>query len=544
MPQPVDVGSTLGGRYKITAQVLASAENDLVLDGVDQVLNRAVSILLASPENASQVSASAREIAIGERASNVQILDLGVSDGRTYLVTGNANAADLLDLVIERDAPFVEPFFTDTLGSEIFGMPRSREPETQEEDRYADEPADRSSRKPLMSGRPLPKLPKFSRANGAASAAPAAGGLLSGAETAAAERNLEFGDAAAAPAEAATGGANVPPAPASRPQAPAKAPAKPLSQGTQAQGKQAQQKTRETSTSETPKVSRWSEDTFAAEAGHEAVDYPTGYADAPEPVRDQPRRPSNFPKSAVAAGSYEQASDDDGYGDYDDDSGRGADDGGNRKLGRVLVGAVLTLVLVAAVVLSVNTLGKVSEEAPQAGTGPTAGASATAEQPAEEDAAPAGADPVTAGITRLVPGSPELDAENDGALPQILDGNPATYWASYVYANDVFGGYAPSLALVVELEEESAVSKVDIAQLNGTGGSFTVMLNDTPSLDGAVPVATSGFTGPTTSIQVPKTDGAAPTAQYVIVNFTQLPRLSGLQAAYPWGLRIAEISVS
>ena len=58
MPQPVNAGSVLGGRYKVTAQVLASAESDLVLDGVDQVLNRAVSILVAAPQNASQVSAS------------------------------------------------------------------------------------------------------------------------------------------------------------------------------------------------------------------------------------------------------------------------------------------------------------------------------------------------------------------------------------------------------------------------------------------------------------------------------------------------------
>jgi hypothetical protein len=114
-----------------------------------------------------------------------------------------------------------------------------------------------------------------------------------------------------------------------------------------------------------------------------------------------------------------------------------------------------------------------------------------------------------------------------------------------VYANDAFGGLAPNLALVVELEEESAINKIDISQLNGTGGSFSVLLSDSPSLDGATPVAESGFTGPTTSIQVPKVDGEAATAKYVIVNFTQLPRLTGgLQAQYPWGLRIAEIAVS
>ncbi|MCC3272044.1 ABC transporter substrate-binding protein [Arthrobacter zhangbolii] len=500
MPQSVDVGSVLGGRYKVTAQVLASAEQDLVLDGVDQVLNRSVSILVAAPVNASQVSASAREIATGERHGNVQVLDLGVSDGRTYLVTNNANAADLLDLVIERnEAPYVEPFFTDTLGSEIFGMPRSREPETVEDDRYVEEKA---PRKPLISGGHMPKLPRFGRSG-------AAGGALGGAESAAAQRDLEFGDAEDAPAEATTGGANVPPPPTSRPGA---------------------------YTARTPKVTKWEDE--------EPVEAP---AAAPGV-----RSASNFPKSALAAGNYDSdyeygsTDTDDGDTGYADDDGDGSEDRkDNRKSGRVLIGAILSLVLVLAVVLAVSQLGKMGElfsSTPEAGSATTAPPS-EAPAPAESEAAPAAA-PEIAGITRLVPGNELLDSANDGALPQIVDGNPSSYWSSYVYASDTFGGLAPSLALVVDLGTESAVNEVKITQLNGTGGSFSVMLNDTPDLEGARTVAQTGFTGPTTSIPVPEADGTAATARYVIVNFTQLPRLNGVQAAYPWGLRIAEIGVS
>jgi hypothetical protein len=127
---PIDVGSVLGGRYKVTATVLTSHDHDLVLDGVDQVLNRPVSILVAGPDNAEQVAQSAREVATGERPGNVQILDLGVSDSTTYLITNHTSAADLLDLVVASHPPYVEPFFTDTLGSEIFGQARSHEPET------------------------------------------------------------------------------------------------------------------------------------------------------------------------------------------------------------------------------------------------------------------------------------------------------------------------------------------------------------------------------------------------------------------------------
>ena len=83
MSHPIDVGSVLGGRYKVTATVLTSHDHDLVLDGVDQVLNRPVSILVAGPENTEQVAQSAREVATGERPGSVQILDLGVSDATT-----------------------------------------------------------------------------------------------------------------------------------------------------------------------------------------------------------------------------------------------------------------------------------------------------------------------------------------------------------------------------------------------------------------------------------------------------------------------------
>ncbi|MFW0769110.1 ABC transporter substrate-binding protein [Arthrobacter koreensis] len=506
MPQPVNAGSVLGGRYKVTAQVLASAENDLVLDGVDQVLNRAVSILVAAPQNASQVSASAREIAIGERHSTVQILDLGVSDGRTYLVTSKGNAADLLDLVIERDAPYVEPFFTDTLGSEIFGVARSREPETVEEDRYVEEHAPRD-RKPLLSNLPKPHLPRFGRGAGAAGAAGAGAAGVAGAE---AERDLEFGGPQEAPAEAATGAAVVPPPPSQSPRtASYSAP------------------TRDTP-AQSPKVSRWEEeeDDFPAE----------GYATA----GSGDRRASNFPRTALGA-DYETEEEYDGYDDDEDQPARGSD----RKSGRLLVGGILSVILLVAVVLVFTNLGRVGDMFASGDPSPTVSEQpATTEEPAEVPGAELPA-PVTTGITRLVPGNQELDSVNDAALPQIIDGNPASYWSSYVYASDTFGGLAPSLALVVELEEESAISKVDITQLNGSGGNFSVMLNDSPSLEGATTVAQSGFTGPDTSITVPKgADGEPASASYVIINFTQLPRLSGVQAEYPWGLRIAEIGVS
>lgn len=56
----IDEGTVLGGRYEITGRVMASAQQDLVLTGLDQVLNREVLILVASRDNASQAAQSAR----------------------------------------------------------------------------------------------------------------------------------------------------------------------------------------------------------------------------------------------------------------------------------------------------------------------------------------------------------------------------------------------------------------------------------------------------------------------------------------------------
>ena len=63
MPQPFAVGDVVGGRYRITHHVVTSADQDIVFEGTDQVLNREVSILLASRSNAKQVATSAKELA-------------------------------------------------------------------------------------------------------------------------------------------------------------------------------------------------------------------------------------------------------------------------------------------------------------------------------------------------------------------------------------------------------------------------------------------------------------------------------------------------
>ncbi|MFJ6279471.1 ABC transporter substrate-binding protein [Arthrobacter subterraneus] len=507
MPEAVDVGSVLGGRYKVTAYVLASAEKDLVLDGVDQVLNRPVSILVASVSNASQVATSAREVATGERPGNIQVLDLGITDAGTYLVTNRAPAADLLDLVIQQDAPYIEPFFTDTLGSEIFGVARSTEPETYEDDDYYDDHHHEPERRP--SRLPKARMPRFGR--GAAAGAAAAGGAAAGA--AAASARSEQGTAPQGVTESRPAGnkANVPPPPSAPPRT--------------APGEEQTDK---------PRISAWTGDD----------------SDRSEDSRSSQRPASRFPAAAAgggAAAAGTQYDDDVSYQEYDD-----VDDRENSpRFTRLLVGLILALVIVGAVILAVTQLRPLFDP-------PVASESTTAESTTEategQTTSPSATDsatpepelvaPVATGVTRLVPDNPELNSQTDADLGAIIDDNPASFWGSLVYANETFGGLAQNLALVVELEEPSNISEIQIEQLNSSGGSFTVLLNDQPTLEGATQVAQSGFTGPSVTFNVPEADGAPPTAQYVIVNFTQLPRLSNVQAQYPWGMRIAEINIS
>lgn len=128
MSQSMEIGTILGGRYKVIAHVLASAEGDQVLDGLDQVLSRPVSIVVAGPGNRDGLAQGAREVATGDRTASFQILDLGLGDGTAYLIANRSNPADLLDLLIPTQ-PYIEPQFTDTLGEELFGATRAEQPD-------------------------------------------------------------------------------------------------------------------------------------------------------------------------------------------------------------------------------------------------------------------------------------------------------------------------------------------------------------------------------------------------------------------------------
>lgn len=119
MSQQIPVGSVLGGRYEITAHIIITAESDMVLEGIDQILNRKVSIVVASPSRSALLGANSRALATNSRG-NIQILDLGITpEGSRYLVTSHTRPDTLLDTLLVENHALSNA--EDALGTEIFG---------------------------------------------------------------------------------------------------------------------------------------------------------------------------------------------------------------------------------------------------------------------------------------------------------------------------------------------------------------------------------------------------------------------------------------
>jgi hypothetical protein len=568
---PIDVGSVLGGRYKVTATVLSSHDQDLVLDGVDQVLNRPVSILVAGPHNADQVAQSAREVATGERPGSVQILDLGVSEATTYLITNHTSAADLLDLVVASNHPYVEPFFTDTLGSEIFGQARSHEPEVYDDEEEVDagyinygdthprqvdpypataaSPASGRSSGDRSSGerateqpaganmasavRKAPVVPPLPQSRPAA--APSAGARNTGLDAGvAAGVGVAAGAAAAAQGRQQTGAPeNTAPQPVQRENV-----EQALLQREGNRSANVAAGSREGAAAgagggqEKPKVSLWSQDDY--DYGHGDQDTGDEFAeDGDTQLRPTDRRAGNFP--AVARTSSPAAAGD--YYDEDDEPPR------EPRSMRWLVGGLLAAVLIVGLVFAVTNLGSLFKSAPESQATPGSGASSAAQSGAgkpspTQSTAPVAGPPAVEGVTRL--GTFDFASTYDNDLTKTFDGNAASYWSDMEFATEDWGGLAPDgVPLVVKLKGPSKVSSITLNQLGASGGSISVFTNDRPSLDGAKQVGTNSFTS--TDLTMPLAEPV--TAQYVIVTIKDLPKLAAPKTRYGFGLRLAEIKI-
>ncbi|GAB3621272.1 hypothetical protein GCM10027417_25330 [Glutamicibacter endophyticus] len=532
MSQPIDVGSVLSGRYQVTENVLTSAEGDLVLSGIDQVLNRTVSILVASQGTSEQLATSAREIAMDQRASNVQVLDLGVTEtNQTYLVTNPARATDLLDLVLSTEAaPYVEPFFTDTLGTEIFGESRQAVPETYEDqDGYYEE---------IQYDDPQEE-PEHKRRGAALGAGFAGlknrfGKKHSEHENEQSEQDVEVtSEEATSTATAPVAAVNNPDTQAEPEQKPKVTKldkdAEPSVTATAALAAAAQSKgTESASQQESVEEDETDSKKKAAVAGAAGAGAAASLAAAP--------KASTFPAGAKNVPAQDEPL-------VEDEP----EEEGNNKGVRLMVGAVLIAVLVIAVVFAFNFLGNGSDRDPQAGT-PT---QQSTEQPTSQE--PSGEtepsetglpDPEVAGVSRLVPGNQELNAETDNTLSKMTDGNPSSTYKTYSYTTGNFGGFASNMVLILDLEQKSGVHEINLEGLNATGGNYEVLVGTSDDLGKAKSVANGSFSGPSISIPVNGDGQDFMEGTHVFLNITDLPRVaSGANSSRPYGLQIGEFSV-
>ncbi|WP_218221088.1 discoidin domain-containing protein [Nesterenkonia sp. Act20] len=616
MAQPFGVGDVVGGRYRITHHVVTSADQDIVFQASDEVLDRDVSILLASRSNAKQVATSARELAIGARDSDVQVLDLGLADERTYLISSLVDPNHLLDLVVPDSAPYVEPFFTDSLGSELFGQSRVMEPETfDDDDEYyaalhgdSDRPEDPARRfrrrRPAFLDKVSDSLNRrLNSENDAAALAVAAEQVDQVREEAATFLRHDMEILAADPAgdsdEAFSAHLEADPATSRDSVHPretdlAAASASAAGSATLASSSVAEQSADENHDDPSPYG-----DEDVLPDGEEVVDNPpaspvddfdappTAPSAAGESTQAVPARlrdalsftglirpvPSLEEEAALQSpqpaaqhqGAPQQqaahslpadaASSHAPLGTRDDEDEAPDPDFRDEKPGprRWLLAAALAAVLVVVAVVMFLSLrgGEVEDASAPAEEEQDAAEEQPGEEPAEsEEASPSeepspsaetGPEPAIAGVTRVVPDSPELIADRDGQLPNLFDGDDSTSWVTLSFATEDFGGFSSNVALVAELEEPTTVSSVTLTQQGeSSGGSFEVLTNDTASLDGAQEVGTGTLNWNETTVEFDSETEAA----YVIINITELPtQESPDQAGLPYSVELSELSV-
>jgi hypothetical protein len=287
-------------------------------------------------------------------------------------------------------------------------------------------------------------------------------------------------------------------------------------------------------TTATPKVTLWSEDDYGfINEDHDAS-------------ATAPKKGGMFPAAVLAASdSYESADaeSDDGDDDGDDDS----DDGNApRTGGRWLTGVIVSVLIVAALIFAISHIGSLFNGGNTAqdakSTTSSSSQQSTAAKTSPKAPAPAPAvPPAIAGITdatNYLPGQTHYNDMFIPRLPDAVDGNKGTYWPTVEFSNDTFAGAADSIDLAVGLKQESTISSVTINQIGGSGGQFNILTNSKPSLDGATKIGSGSFSAPDFTLKA----AAGVKAKYVIINFTQLPRLQPFKV-YPFGLKIAEISV-
>lgn len=241
--------------------------------------------------------------------------------------------------------------------------------------------------------------------------------------------------------------------------------------------------------------------------------------------------------------------------DAEEDGYYEADEPADRNSGVWIVGiaaALLLVILAGAVFVTLGGLSKSqdssaasSSDSASASAGSSTASKASASATPSATAAKLAAPKFDGSFTRSVPSAPTLMAESDSMLGSLTDGNEATTWTSLAFGSPNFGGLADSVYLSAKLSEATTVNSITINQVSGTGGAFTVYASETASADGGKEIGSGSFASSgATTVQLNK-DAQGGKTKYIIIKFTAAPQLSQpIVAGYPYGLRIAEISIN
>lgn len=227
-----------------------------------------------------------------------------------------------------------------------------------------------------------------------------------------------------------------------------------------------------------------------------------------------------------------------------------------------IAAALLLVIGAGAVFAALGGLSKSDSDSSEASAATSSSAASAPETSAQSSSASASSSPsasptpsptkdklakpkFSGGFARSIPSSPALMAETDAQLSRLTDGNAATVWSSLGFPSPNFGGLADSMYLSAQLSEETTVNSITINQVSGVGGAFSVYASETASIDGGTEVGSGSFaaSGETTvKLDADAQDGKT---KYIIIKFTAVPQLSQpIVSGYPYGLRIAEISIN
>lgn len=491
MTDAITLGTVLGGRYKVTEHVTDTAAQDHVLDGRDQVLGRQVSILVAGPDHADLLISNARDVATGSRPDHLQILDLGQSDELTYLITSHTPAQELLDLLLSTAEQADDP---EALGSDIFGD-EIGPPETGEDyeqvtsrenpEQTAEEGSDTPPAVIPWTPEDYASYEDQPLPQRQAPRSGRAGGTLF--------------DRAATDAVGGTVGASA--------------------DSLRAQGDASYDGDNHYDHSSSPQ-----------EPGRPSLDD----WDPPEDPWDEDE------------GIWEEVEDQ----SHETAAGRRS-----RPSTGLWITALIVVILLALVVfLGFQQLSSMISSFSDPDSGGTvkqvAGSSQTTEDPQDrqqssptaQESDQKAVDPQLGELIRVVPDNPNFMANGDATLNQAIDDNPQTTWLSYGFSGPQFGNLISGFGLAGHLQEPAKVSSVTINQQGASGGAFTLYVADSPTLDGAIEAGHGSFTGEEVTVELTE-QAQQQKASYVIMFITEAPRLAQPIGGYPYGVRIAEISV-